>query len=97
MRSRYSAYVYKQINYIIETTHPKKRSKNIQCEIEKWIHLPKWEKLEIKKTFLGKQSDVTGKVEFFAHYKLNEKMHTMKEYSRFKKYKGKWYYFDDKG
>ncbi len=94
MRSRYTAYVTKNIEYLLETTHPKKRSKNLGKDIEGWIHLPTWEKLIIHRTHLGTEDDIVGKVEFSAFYKLKNIHQKMTELSRFKKYKNAWYYFD---
>ena len=52
MRSRYTAYVIKDIDYLIHTTHPKKRLKKLRKDIESWINLPVWEKLEVHNTHL---------------------------------------------
>jgi SEC-C motif-containing protein len=96
MRSRYTAYVIKDIAYLVETTHPKKRSKSLGKDIESWIHLPTWEKLKVHHTHMGTVDDIVGKVEFSAYYNLKGEAKMMTELSRFKKFKNAWYYFDAK-
>lgn len=68
MRSRYSAYVVKNIDYIDRTqTHDEKEVFNKE-EALKWAESSEWVGLEIKKTHKGESNDNTGTVEFIAHY-----------------------------
>ncbi|TNF68652.1 MAG: YchJ family protein [Gammaproteobacteria bacterium] len=96
MRSRYSAYVLKLVDYIVETTHPQKRSKNLYLEIAQWAEKPKWLNLEIMSKRFGQANDKVGFVEFKALYLLDGKEQFMHENSKFKKFSNKWYYFDGK-
>jgi SEC-C motif-containing protein len=88
MRSRYSAYVIREIDYIIETTHVSERVNLIKKEIEDWTKATNWQRLEIV------YSDEYT-VEFKAHYKdLKGKNHTHHERSRFVFEQDRWYYLN---
>ena len=88
MRSRYSAFVVADGNYLFETTHISKRTGNSKDAYLKSAKNTKWLKLEII-------SAVSDKVEFKAYY-LNGKFQTevLHEKSHFKLEQGKWYYVD---
>lgn len=94
MRSRYSAYVLKKIDYIVETTHPDSRSQNLKSEIEAWAESVSWNGLEIVRTSMGEPKDKIGKVEFKARYVHEGNNRTHHELSRFKRYQKRWYYLD---
>lgn len=97
MRSRYTAFFFRLVDYLVATTHPDKREKNLARELDKTIWDPSWRKLEILNKSKGTQEDKTGKVEFQATYSLNNETHLLHEKSRFRKFKGKWMYLDGKG
>lgn len=88
MKSRYSAYVMADADYILKTTAPTKVKLYRKGDILKWANSSKWLKLEI--LYSGEQT-----VEFKAHY-FNEKMQLQihHERSNFQLLNGKWYYFD---
>ncbi|WP_231490039.1 YchJ family protein [Pedobacter sp. Leaf170] len=88
MRSRYSAFVLANGNYLFETTHPSKRKGNSADSYTKSAKNTKWLKLEI----VAAEFD---KVEFKAFY-LNHNFQTevLHEKSNFKLEDGKWYYVD---
>jgi SEC-C motif domain protein len=69
MRSRYSAYVNKNIDYIDQTQTQTEGEVFDKKEAEKWAESSEWMGLEIKKTQKGQVEDSTGIVEFIAHYK----------------------------
>lgn len=69
MRSRYVAYVVKNINYIDETQITVENEVFNKEEALKWAESSEWLGLEIKKTQKGEPNDNTGVVEFVAHYK----------------------------
>lgn len=69
MRSRYAAYVVKNIDYIDETQIVLENEKFDKDEARKWADSSEWMGLEIKKTQKGESADNTGVVEFVAHYK----------------------------
>ena len=97
MRSRYSAYFFRKVDYLVETTHPDTREKGLREELQKTIHQANWSFLTILGTSRGGKEDKTGKVEFVAEYFLGPEPYELHECSRFKRYKGAWKYLDDKG
>ena len=96
MRSRYSAYFFRLVDYLVETTHPKTRSPRLQHELGTNIHNANWSGLEILYTSKGGSEDKTGKVEFIAEYYFQDERYELHEVSRFKRYKGAWKYLDGK-
>lgn len=69
MRSRYAAYVVKNIDYIDQTQIVVENETFNKEEALKWAESSEWKGLEIKKTTKGESNDNTGTVEFVAHYK----------------------------
>ncbi|WP_412465681.1 YchJ family protein [Pedobacter sp. KLB.chiD] len=88
MRSRYSAFVVADVDYLYETTHISKRKNHSKKGYLNSAKNNKWLKLEI----IFSAFDV---VEFKAYY-LNKKFQTevLHEKSNFKLEDGKWYYED---
>ena len=94
MRSRYSAYFFRLVSYLVETTHPRTRAPGLQQELEKTIHEVNWSFLNIIDVSKGGKEDKTGKVEFIANYYVEGEARELHEHSRFKRYKGAWKYYD---
>lgn len=69
MRSRYSAYVVKNIDYVDATQIVVENEEFDKEEALKWAQSSEWLGLEVKKTHKGQEADNTGTVEFIAHYK----------------------------
>jgi len=88
MRSRYSAFVVLDGDYLYDTTHPSKRLGHTKSAYLKSARNTKWVKLEI----VDAAFDV---VEFKAYY-LNKKFQAevLHEKSNFKLEEGRWYYVD---
>ena len=97
MRSRYSAYFFRLVDYIYSTTHPDVRTPALMAELDDVINDTKWRSLHILSKSKGTPEDKKGKVEFLAQYHHDGKFHEMTEKSRFRKHKGKWKYVDAKG
>ena len=97
MRSRYSAYFFRRIDYLVDTTHPDTREPDLKNQLENTIHEANWSFLTIVGTAKGGKSDKVGKVEFVADYFLDGQAHELHERSRFKRFKGAWKYLDGKG
>ncbi len=89
MRSRYTANVLKNIPYLLATWHPDTRPDHINENA-----IPKWSKLQIIDVEKGMDQDVEGTVEFEATAFSMEKVHTLRENSRFVKEEGAWFYRD---
>jgi len=94
MRSRYTAHVKADIDYIIETVHPEYRAQSDRKAIESWAKETVWERLEIIKTEKGLEGDDVGRVVFRAHYKHHNNVKVHAEDSFFKKEGGKWYFVE---
>jgi SEC-C motif domain protein len=96
MRSRYSAYFFRRVDYLVDTTHPDTKEPGLKEELEKTIHQASWANLEILQTSGGGKEDKSGKVEFVATYFLNGERYELHERSRFRRFKGLWKYLDGK-
>ncbi len=89
MRSRYTAYVLKLEDYLLQTWHPDTRPTALDLVEDT---LTKWLGLEVKR--FEATGDETAIVEFVARYKVNGKAERLHEISRFVKMRHHWYYRD---
>jgi SEC-C motif-containing protein len=96
LRSRYTAYVKTQIDYIYDTTHPSRRGDVNRDQIVKWSKKSQWLGLEIISREAGGPEDDSGTIQFTASYRDKEKTIEHKEIAQFKKAEGRWYFFDGK-
>jgi len=91
MRSRYTAFVLGNEDYLRYSWHPDTCPKNIHLnENSQWLGL------KIKKTIAGGQNDETGEVEFVARSKINGKASRLHECSRFSRLENRWVYVEGK-
>jgi SEC-C motif-containing protein len=90
MRSRYSAYVLQNADYLLTTWYKSTRPKEIDFSQENVT----WQKLKILHAKKGDVKDDKGRVEFNAFYEQDGQSLVMHEISRFKKFGGKWFYVD---
>lgn len=90
MRSRYSAYVTKNVDYLLATWHESSRPKQLDLDREP----RKWLGLKIVATEAGSVDDFEGTVEFVARYSVNGRAVRMCEKSRFERIGGRWIYID---
>jgi len=97
MRSRYCAYALGLAGYLVETHHPSTRGNRLKAKLEPYLPQVEWTGLKVINTQLGGAKDKIGKVEFIATSLHNNHANEMHEHSRFRRYQGKWMYFDDKG
>lgn len=97
MRSRYSAYFFRLVDYLVDTTHPSTREPGLKADLEKTIHEANWRFLTILQTSKGSKDDKAGKVEFVAEYYVENQPYELHEHSRFKRFKGAWKYLDGRG
>lgn len=87
MRSRYSAYVFPNGEYLMKTTLPAKRKFHSAEEMEDWGKQNNWISLEII------DSSQPHIVEFRATYRdINQQIQIHHERSTFQKLSDKWYY-----
>ncbi len=93
MRSRYSAFCSKNIEYLIATHHPSMRQPDESDLLNKIINTTQWLGLKILKTSNNGTSQGIGYVEFVAFYKTN-KVGQLHENSKFIYENDQWYYLD---
>ncbi len=92
MRSRYTAYVKHDIDYIVETC-VKTEDEGIDVDsTRQWSEEAEWLGLKIVKTEKGGAGDSEGLVEFIASYKLKGKHEDHHERSLFVKKAGTWFF-----
>jgi SEC-C motif-containing protein len=94
LRSRYSAFVKKDINYIKSTHHKSTISDFDEKEITEWAENSEWMGLEVKRKEQGGESELSGNIEFVAKYKYKGETHVHHEISEFKKEDNDWYFVD---
>lgn len=92
MRSRYTAFVEKNADYIRRTMKEPALLKFNKKEILKGQEL--WCGLEVLKHYLDENDPTIGYVEFKAKFKLNNEEHLIHELSKFQFDHGRWYYID---
>ena len=91
MRSRYSAYVKVEVDYLRETLHPEHRSDFDPKTTREWAKQSEWLGLEIRGA-RGGPDDKTGEVEFIARYRQGGSELVHHEVSSFKRIDGRWYF-----
>ncbi|MGJ8692579.1 MAG: YchJ family protein [Thalassotalea sp.] len=94
MRSRYSAYVTKNIDYIVATYSPEVRKQQNSADIKLWADSCRWINLIIHQTAINEKTAQTGEVEFSAIFIENNQLCLMREKSNFIKIAERWYYHD---
>ncbi len=94
MRSRYSAFVLANINYLKKSHQSTVRpSDKENKEILQWTKSIEWIKLEVLNTTKGTKTDLTGTVEFKAFFIENGEIDVIHENSSFGKENNHWVYF----
>lgn len=92
MRSRYTAYVVGEIDYIYNTHNPKTLGNLSKEEIKHWSESTEWNKLEIIETLDGGEDNSQGIVEFKGYFLEDGKTLFHHERSLFKKINNEWLY-----
>ena len=90
MRSRYTAYVIKNEQYLLNSWHSSTRPAKLDLDNDS----TEWCRLEIVATDAGKPADDKGTVEFIACFKVHNQRQQLHEVSRFVKEAGQWFYLD---
>ncbi|MGR8932345.1 MAG: YchJ family protein [Gammaproteobacteria bacterium] len=90
MRSRFTAYAYRNADYLLSTWDTTKRPTTIDFSKE----TAHWQNLEILNCKKGSAKDGKGLVEFKAYYRQDGEAYFMHEISRFLKSSGRWLYLD---
>ena len=89
MRSRYTAFVRRNIPYILESWHPSSRPENMELE-----ESLAWQGLTVLDTAGGGPEDRDGMVEFVAAFSSHGHSQRLHERSRFFREDGQWFYVD---
>jgi SEC-C motif-containing protein len=96
MRSRYSAYVKKEIEYIFTSLHTEHRADYDEKSSRAWAESAEWQKFEIVRKTDGGPEDREGEVEFIALYTEQGIKKVHHELSTFKKEGDAWYFVSGK-
>jgi SEC-C motif-containing protein len=98
MRSRFSAYVKHEVDYVEATSDPRHREQFDKEAALAWAKESEWVGLEIIATRDGKKGDATGEVEFKARYRRDGAEIVHHEVSLFTWFEkdARWYYTDGK-
>lgn len=94
MRSRYTAYVRGEIDYLIATHDASTRDAIDVRAVKKWSKTTLWLGLEIVES---RETGDTGIVEFIARGSTAGKPFAQRERSRFRRVSGAWFYLDGEG
>jgi SEC-C motif-containing protein len=92
MRSRYSAYVEREIPYLGATLHPDHRGDYDEKSSREWAESAEWHSLEIRETVGGGAEDREGEVEFVATFTLQGVRQEHHERATFARRGAKWYF-----
>lgn len=87
MRSRYAAFVLRDVAWLLATWYPATRPTDLTLDEEP---APQWLGLQVQH-FAVQDSD-HATVEFVARYKINGRAHRLHELSRFERLEGRWFY-----
>lgn len=90
MRSRYSAFVLGDIDWIIDSHHPDTVDEVSREDIEQWASGSEWLGLRIRGTEAGGADDDEGEVHFRARYKVGSQQVDHVERARFLRHEGAW-------
>ena len=98
MRSRYTAFVKANGNYLNKSHHSSTRpkSKKEKLEIVEWAKSVTWIKLEIIGSQNGSINELEGYVEFKAYFLENGIINNIHENSKFVREHGHWVYLEAK-
>lgn len=95
MRSRYSAYVNAEMDYLYSTTHPDHRKGYDHDGTRKWAESSEWLGLEIVSS-RGGEEDSLGEVEFIATFSEDGNETAHHELGKFRKLDSQWYFTEGK-
>ena len=92
MRSRYSAFVMANGNYLMASHHSSTRQIKEKKAIVEWAKSVQWIRLEILETTKGTANDIEGTVTFNAYFYDNGEVDVIHEKSAFIKENKHWTY-----
>lgn len=89
MRSRYTAFSLKKMDYVRDTTDPQAMSETDWAAQDAWAEQAKFTKLEV---LSAKEEGNKATVEFKATFTAEGQEHVHHERSKFRKHGGVWYF-----
>jgi SEC-C motif-containing protein len=92
MRSRYSAYVRGDADYLQRTSAGEALLRFDRADIVQSFRTTEWLGLEIVKVEAGQVMDSTGHVTFTARFRQGGRLHALSERSEFRRVGGAWRY-----
>lgn len=92
MRSRYSAFVLANGDYLMKSHHRNTRPTSEKNSIVAWAKSVNWIRLEITETTKGLENDTKGTVTFNAYFYEQGKVDVIHEKSEFIKENNHWKY-----
>ncbi|MGB0896776.1 MAG: YchJ family protein [Flavobacteriaceae bacterium] len=95
MRSRYSAYVVADIDYLMKSHHGSTRPINERDEILNWTKAVEWLRLEVLNSSNGQDNDHEGAVEFKAYFIEQGVVSVIHENSKFIREDQNWSYLGE--
>jgi len=93
MRSRYTAFVRRDGQYLLRTWHDTTRPDDLNMDDYENVN---WTGLDILASEAGGPGDQHGVVEYIARFKVGDQMKSLHEVSRFVHENGQWFYVDGK-
>lgn len=94
MRSRYSAYVLGEIDYLVATTLPAQQASLDRAGIEAWSRQSQWLGLTVESEQTLPGHPPHGLVTFTARWQDAQGEHSHQEHSAFVQADGRWYFID---
>lgn len=97
MRSRYTAFVNKDVDYLLATLAPEKKNgqeNRLKQELSRTFEVTRWLGLRVLET--GFERPDRGFVEFVAFFDQDQVLGQLHEHSVFIRENGTWYYLDGK-
>ena len=92
MRSRYTAYVLEDVDYLVKTTLPSSQTPDLKTSIKRWMKQVNWQRLHVINVEEGQRTDSEGIVEFVAEFVGPEGADEHHEVADFEKISGMWFY-----
>jgi len=94
MRSRYSAFVKGEVDYLRDSLHPDHRDDFDPAATKDLAVNSTWLGLQILNTTGGGKDDQEGTVEFIANFRMKGATYQHHELAQFNRHNGTWYYTD---
>lgn len=90
MRSRYTAFVVGDVEWIMDSHHPDTVNEIDRDEVARWSTGSEWLGLRIRSVEDGGAQDATGEVTFRARYRVQGQVVDHAERARFERCDGEW-------